>query len=73
MKSRALRIRKQSFLVFGTATVSFSLAYLVFVANSQPAYAIPAFARKYNLPCSACHEAAEQFWTSLSRQWLSVG
>src|SRR5215467_1254661 len=21
------------------------------------AYAIPAFARKYNLPCSACHEA----------------
>jgi len=36
VKSRALRIRKQSFLVFGTATVSFSLAYLVFVANSQP-------------------------------------
>jgi hypothetical protein len=23
----------------------------------QPAYAIPAFARKYGLPCSACHEA----------------
>lgn len=24
---------------------------------SQPAHAIPAFARKYGLPCSACHEA----------------
>jgi hypothetical protein len=23
----------------------------------QPAYGIPAFARKYGLPCSACHEA----------------
>src|SRR5438128_11014963 len=23
----------------------------------QPAYAIPAFARKYGQPCSACHEA----------------
>lgn len=24
-------------------------------ASSQPGYAIPAFARKYGLPCSACH------------------
>src|ERR1700720_2967659 len=24
---------------------------------SQPSHAIPAFARKYGLPCSACHEA----------------
>ena len=24
---------------------------------AQPAYGIPAFARKYGLPCSACHEA----------------
>ena len=23
--------------------------------TSQPGYAIPAFARKYGLPCSACH------------------
>jgi hypothetical protein len=23
--------------------------------SSQPSYAIPAFARKYGLPCSACH------------------
>ena len=25
------------------------------VSTSQPGYAIPAFARKYGLPCSACH------------------
>src|SRR5580693_4115132 len=25
------------------------------VFSSQPGYAIPAFARKYGLPCSACH------------------
>lgn len=25
------------------------------VSSSQPGYAIPAFARKYGLPCSACH------------------
>ncbi|PYV98056.1 MAG: hypothetical protein DMG89_12295, partial [Acidobacteria bacterium] len=33
----------------------FVLAFLVFC--SQPLHAIPAFARKYGLPCSACHEA----------------
>src|SRR5215467_10689257 len=27
------------------------------VAIAQPGYGIPAFARKYGLPCSACHEA----------------
>ena len=27
------------------------------LAVVRPAYAIPAFARKYGLPCSACHEA----------------
>lgn len=32
-------------------------ACAVCLAVSQTAYAIPAFARKYNLPCSACHEA----------------
>src|SRR6516164_5584643 len=25
------------------------------VGSSQPSHAIPAFARKYGLPCSACH------------------
>ena len=36
-------------------------AHLVIVmallAVVRPAHAIPAFARKYGLPCSACHEA----------------
>lgn len=32
-----------------------TLLVLFFVC--QPAHAIPAFARKYSLPCSACHEA----------------
>lgn len=27
------------------------------LASIEPAYGIPAFARKYGLPCSACHEA----------------
>ena len=27
------------------------------LAAARPAHAIPAFARKYGLPCSACHEA----------------
>src|ERR1700751_1559375 len=35
--------------------------YLIFLASVlagvEPAYGIPAFARKYGLPCSACHEA----------------
>ena len=30
---------------------------LFIIASSSPGYAIPAFARKYTLPCSACHEA----------------
>lgn len=33
------------------------LLLLLVVLNSTPGYAIPAFARKYGLPCSACHEA----------------
>ncbi len=33
------------------------LALGLLLANIQPAYGIPAFARKYGLPCSACHEA----------------
>ena len=30
---------------------------LVFFSSPTPGKAIPAFARKYGLPCSACHEA----------------
>jgi hypothetical protein len=33
------------------------LALLSLLASVQPAHGIPAFARKYGLPCSACHEA----------------
>lgn len=33
------------------------MAILLVVAVGRPAYGIPAFARKYGLRCSACHEA----------------
>jgi hypothetical protein len=33
------------------------LAMGILLASVKPARAIPAFARKYGLPCSACHEA----------------
>jgi len=33
------------------------LALGILLVGLQPAYGIPAFARKYGLPCSACHEA----------------
>jgi hypothetical protein len=32
-------------------------AFATVLSALQPAYGIPAFARKYGLPCSACHEA----------------
>ncbi len=44
-----------------TAAFAAMLAFLpflvVFFGNPTPSRAIPAFARKYGLPCSACHEA----------------
>ncbi len=33
------------------------LMFGILLSLRQPAHAIPAFARKYSLPCSACHEA----------------
>ena len=33
------------------------LVAVVLLAAVRPAHAIPAFARKYGLPCSACHQA----------------
>ena len=36
--------------------VALTLAFLI-LASSQSAYALPAFARKYGLRCSACHES----------------
>ena len=40
-----------------TIVISTILILSGLCATSPPAYAIPAFARKYSLPCSACHEA----------------
>lgn len=43
--------------------VLFSLVLLaILLINCRPASAIPAFARKYGMPCSSCHEA----WPKLS-------
>ncbi len=33
------------------------LSLLALLAACRPTWAIPAFARKYGLRCSACHEA----------------
>lgn len=50
--------KKECTLGFATGSViPVILTLLALVSFSQPAHAIPAFARKYNLPCSACHEA----------------
>ena len=37
------------------------------VSMCSPAFAVPAFARKYGLPCSACHEA----WPKLNNFGLA--
>src|ERR1035437_10074092 len=37
------------------------------ISSCSPAFAIPAFARKYGLPCSACHEA----WPKLNNFGLT--
>jgi hypothetical protein len=37
--------------------VLFLLSLSVILSCSQPAHALPAFARKYGLRCSACHES----------------
>src|SRR6202789_4400415 len=54
--SRRLRIR--SFATFASSLSSVSLILISLVLTcSQPASAIPAFARKYGLRCSACQES----------------
>jgi len=40
-----------------SSVVSTVLVLGALLSKCQPAHAIPAFARKYSLPCSACHEA----------------
>src|SRR3984957_20792808 len=42
----------------GTGSIKRASAWLLLIVafvSSRPAFAIPAFARKYGLPCSACH------------------
>jgi hypothetical protein len=54
--SKRLRIR--SFATIATSLTTFSLILISLVLTcSQPANALPAFARKYGLRCSACHES----------------
>src|SRR6516165_6690560 len=63
--TRSMPIRAGDFMFCGMLSdpggtrrrrVGFAIAALWFVASSAtPSRAIPAFARKYGLPCSACH------------------
>ena len=39
----------------GLQSISLIVFFVVLLVTSQPSYGIPAFARKYGLPCSACH------------------
>ena len=57
MNSRISAIKKLAYLGFTIQGLFLFGACAGLLSASQPAYAIPAFARKYNLPCSACHEA----------------
>lgn len=45
-----------------TTFLYFAVLLGVFLSTSSPASALPAFARKYGMPCSSCHEA----WPKLS-------
>src|SRR6202049_1773488 len=53
---------KEKFFGFTSSLLLAFLAFVFLFANVQPASALPAFARKYGMPCSACHEA----WPKLS-------
>jgi hypothetical protein len=47
---------------FGSVFFFSASLLLLFLATGDPANALPAFARKYGMPCSSCHEA----WPKLS-------
>ena len=52
------RLRIRGFATFAPSLSAISLILLFLVmAGSQRANALPAFARKYGLRCSACHES----------------
>jgi hypothetical protein len=55
-----MRLWRQSFARHNFATPFLTAALVltfVILSCSQPASALPAFARKYGLRCSACHES----------------
>ena len=52
---RVLFVKSLSLALAGLSMVLAIMAAMT--ATAPPARAIPAFARKYGLPCSACHEA----------------
>ena len=52
MPSRSCMRGKQS-----TSLIMAGVLMLIVILSSTPGYAIPAFARKFGLSCSACHEA----------------
>ena len=51
---RSERMKKSR--LTGLMVFAFVVLAMIFI-DAQPAHAIPAFARKYGLPCSACHTA----------------
>src|ERR1700681_4182678 len=53
---------KEKFFGFTSSLLLGFLAFVFLFANVHSASAIPAFARKYDMPCSSCHEA----WPRLS-------
>src|SRR5579862_6742749 len=56
--SRNSKWQRIVFIVSGwTAGILAAFLPMVLSLTSQPVHAIPAFARKYGLPCSACHLA----------------
>ena len=71
MQAAALRLAKRKFSSLTSLVFAFFFLAIV-LADSRPAVAIPppslhlrplpAFARKYGMPCSACHEV----WPKLS-------
>ena len=55
-----------SFLIYGWLFLSIGLCPVsAFPSPKSHVYLIPAFARKYSMPCSSCHEA----WPKNSPFW----
>ncbi len=51
-------LQRRNLVELSSSFVALSLlAIFIILASSQPANALPAFARKYGLRCSACHES----------------